>query len=340
MSKPAFKDLTSRASAVSRIRPVALTQRYLGDGWSSAIRRNVGLRVISLLLALGLWLFVNAGQHVSQQAFTVPISFRGLPPHFVVGRLHPDSVYIQVSGPGTLLSLIQPNRLALRLDLSGVSVGQSSFKIGPENFNVPRQTTVTSISPSQIVLEIDKIVTRDVPVRLVTSGAVADGYQVSSKTVNPRSVRIRGPSKVLGHIDQVETEPLDLTGATADLSRIAPLILPEGATRVDPSEVAVNLSVSEVVADREFLAVPIQVHNSGYPAIVLPGHVNLKVRGPVLTLARISLADTVSIDADGMMPGSYTVPVQLTLPEGIELVHQSAERVRLSLFRRKLGRQG
>jgi YbbR domain-containing protein len=340
VSKPAFKDLTDRAGAVSRIRPVALTERYLGDGLWSAIRRNLGLRVISLVLALGLWLFVNAGQHISQQAFTVPIGYRGLPPHFVIGGLHPDSVNIQVSGPRTLLSLIEPSRLALRLDLSGVSVGQSSFKVGPENFNVPRQTTVTSISPSQIVLDIDKIVTRDVPVRLVTTGAVADGYQVASKTVNPHAVRIRGRSKVLAHIEQVETEAVDLTGATTDLSRIAPLVLPEGATRVDPSEVAVDLTVSEVIANKEFLAVPIQVHNSGYPSIVLPGHVNLKVRGPVLTLARINLADTVSIDADGMMPGSYTVPVQLTLPEGIELVHQSAERVRLSLFRRKLGRQG
>ena len=37
-------------------------------------------------------------------------------------------------------------------------------------FNVPRQTDVTSISPSQIVLDIDHIVDREVPIRVSIQG--------------------------------------------------------------------------------------------------------------------------------------------------------------------------
>lgn len=342
MSSPAFRDMTGRngeAIRLRRLQAIALTRRYLTGPAQSFLRRNTGLRVISILLAIGLWLFVNAGQHASQQSFTVPISYRGLPPHYVIGDPHPDTVNIQISGPQTLLSLIEPNRLSLKLDLRQVRVGQSSFKIGPDSFNIPRQTTVTSISPSQIVLDIDKIVTREVPVRLVTSGAVADGYQVSAKAINPRMVNLRGPSKVLAHVDQVDSETIDLSGDSTDLSRVVALNLPAGAIRMDPTEVAADLSVSEVIASKAFL-VPIQVRNNAYPARVAPEHVNLTIRGPLLTLARTSLADAVSIDADGMIPGSYTVPVQVALPDGVELVHQSAERVRLSLLRHLRGSPG
>src|SRR2546429_352695 len=108
---------------------------------------------------------------------TEAISYRGLPIGFVMTNQHPDFVKIQVSGPQTLLSLVDPSRLMLRLDLIGVGVGQASFKIGPDAFAVPRGTAVTSISPSQIVLDIDKVIVRYVPVHLVTTGKAADGFQ-------------------------------------------------------------------------------------------------------------------------------------------------------------------
>ena len=122
----------------------------------------MGLRLISLALAIGLWIFVNAVQPGALESIRVPVSYRDLPPGFVLTNQHPDFVEIQVSGPRTLLSIIDPARLTLRLDLTGVGVGQASFKIGPDAFPVPRHTEVTSVLPSQIVLDIDKNVTREV----------------------------------------------------------------------------------------------------------------------------------------------------------------------------------
>src|SRR5258708_15859623 len=80
------------ASFVERVPPV--------------LRRNLGLRLISLGLALSLWFFVNAGQRGSLQSFSVPVNYRDLPPHFLIVNHHPDSVKIEVSGPRTLLSFI------------------------------------------------------------------------------------------------------------------------------------------------------------------------------------------------------------------------------------------
>ncbi len=73
-------------------------------------------------------------------------------------------VKIQVTGPRTLLSLLAPDRLAVRLDLSGIGAGQASFRINPSMFDVPRQTTVTGISPSEVLLDIDRVQQREVPI--------------------------------------------------------------------------------------------------------------------------------------------------------------------------------
>jgi YbbR domain-containing protein len=333
VSEPARKSPPDDKGRASLIRSRKLNERYTRRGLAAAIRRNAGLRLLSIVLAIGLWLFVNAGERNAQQSFTVPISYRGLRPHFVIADPHPESVSIEVSGPRTLLSLIAPNRLTLKLNLAGAGVGQMLFKIGPDSFNVLRKTTVVSVSPSQIVLEIDHIVPRSVPVHLVLNGAVADGYHVTSIDVNPRMVMIKGPSKQIARIQEIASEAIDLDGATGNLSREVPLDVPVGATRVDPSEVAAAIAVSESIANKEFRAVPVQVRNSGYTWKVQPGQLNVTLRGPVLRLAQVNLANAVVIDADGMTPGNYAVPVRVELPEGVELVHQSAEKVRLTVFR-------
>ena len=80
--------------------------------------------------------------------------------------------------------------------------------------------------------------------------------------------------------------------------------------------------------------------NSGIEPLLLEKQqlswaVNVTVRGPELMLAKLNLRDAAYIDADGMVPGDYDSAIQVTLPDGIELVHQSAMRVRLRLYREK-----
>src|SRR5208282_1195596 len=106
----------------------------LGPLLVQRVRRNLGLRAIALLLAIGLWFFVNAGQRGVLAPMRVPISYRQLPAGLVIVNQRPEFVQIEVRGPRTLLSLLDPDRMLLRLDLSGVTLGQAVFKIGPEMF--------------------------------------------------------------------------------------------------------------------------------------------------------------------------------------------------------------
>jgi YbbR domain-containing protein len=306
-------------------------------GWAQRLGRNIGLRAIALAIAIGLWLFVNAAQHGSLQTYTVPILYRGMPPGFVITNQHPDNVHVQISGPRSLLSLIDPSRLALRVDLTGVGVGQMQFRVTPDSFSVPRQTNVTSITPSQLTLDVDRIIERTVPVKLILSGKVANGYEVRGTTVSPASITIRGPSRDLARIDAVTTEPLSLDQASADYVGTVDLEALPGVVRLETEAVTASVSIGPILVQKQFRLVPVVVRNSLYRSRIAPTRVSLTLHGPVLTVAPFNPKGMVYVDADSVPPGVYDLPVQINLPDGVDLVKQTPEKVRLYVYHQKSG---
>src|SRR5258708_12484665 len=126
--------------------------------------RNLGLRGIALGLAFAFWFLVNASQRGSTTQLDVPLGYRLLPTGLVIVNQPPEFVQIQIEGPRMLLSIIDPDRLMLRLKLGGIGPGEMVLKLSPEMFHIPRQTTITQISPSQIILDIDRITDPRAPV--------------------------------------------------------------------------------------------------------------------------------------------------------------------------------
>jgi YbbR domain-containing protein len=41
------------------------------------------------------------------------------------------------------------------------------------------------------------------------------------------------------------------------------------------------------------------------------------------------------VDADGLTPGSHELPLQVALPDGMQLVRQSPDKVRIRMYREK-----
>jgi len=313
------------------IRPAEFKRRYSPAALREHFQQNLGLRIISLLLAVSLWVFVNAGQHSSVESFNIPVNYRGLPPGFIITNQHPDFIKIQLSGPQTLLSLVDPSRLTLRLDLSGVGVGQASFKVGIDSFNVPRGTANNSISPSQIVLDIDRIVVRDLPVHVVTNGTPADGYRISAIQVTPSKVQVKAPSHEIANLETVNTDVVDVAGVAAETEHVAAITSAGAMTRMEPSEVMVKVEVAPVIVTKDFHGVPVTVHNTTYQSKLEPARVNLILRGAKLELSKLDMSGVAFVDGDGVGPGVYNMPVQVQVPPGMELQHLWPEKIKVTI---------
>jgi YbbR domain-containing protein len=313
----------------------SLSQRFrLAEVWRRT-RRNPGLKIISVLIALGLWMFVNAGQRGAVEALQVPISYRSLPTGLVIINRPTDFVKIEVAGPRTLLSLLDPERLTLKLDLTGVPTGRSDFKINSAMFNVPRQTSVTRITPAEVQLDIDRVVSRQIPVHLVLAGKVAHGYQVNSVQLTPSAIFVSGPSRYVMPLTEADTDPLDIKGASADLQRIVGLTSPNHDVHLSAEKVTAAVDIGEIIANREFKGVAVQVRDTDHKYRLDPAKATITLRGPVLKLSSLDPTGIVYVDAKDGTPGSHDMAVQVDLPDGMELVKQEPEKVRIRIYREK-----
>ena len=300
---------------------------------------NFGLRLLALFLAFGLWFFVNAGQNQTEVAFQIPIEYRGLPPGLMIVNSRPNFVDVQIVGPRTLLSLLDPGRMTLRLDLRGVTPGQADFKISQEMFRIPRQTTVSRIAPSEIHLDIDQLITRDLSVRPTFSGAPPDGYRVAAVEVEPNRVVVTGPRHDLDKINMIETEPVDLREISGELTREVLLVNPGGLLKVSNDRVMETVKLQELQTMREFKGVEIQVKDTGgYKFRVDPRQINVTVRGPIRELRNLNIAGMVYVDMRGATPGIYELPVRVDLPDGMAaVVRPTPEKVRVRMYAQKTG---
>jgi len=312
--------------------------KYLSSVISSRRLRgsNIGLRILAVSLAIGLWIFVNAGERGSVESLTVPVSYASLPAGMVIVNNPPKEVKIEVTGPRTLLSLLDPERLTLKIDMRSIAAGQSEFKIYPAMFNVGRNTAVTSISPDSLWLDIDRLVTRDVPVHLAVEDKVATGYTITSVDINPPSVTVVGPSRYVAPLTAVSTEPFDLKGLTAETNRSVEIVPPDPSLGLSTGHVDVKVNVAEAITDREFRAVDVEVKDSDFKYRVVPKQATLTIRGPAVKLAGLAAKGLAYVDADGLEPGSHELPLQVTLPLGMQLVRQSPDKVRLRMYHEKL----
>jgi hypothetical protein len=64
------------------------------------------------------------------------------------------------------------------------------------------------------------------------------------------------------------------------------------------------------------------------------------VRGPVNQLSVVDLRGSVFVSAEDVVPGSHTLPLQIELPDGIQLVRANPESVRVRIYRQKRAASG
>jgi YbbR domain-containing protein len=325
MAEPAKSPIPIESAKPVRV-PTARLRRLL--------TRNLGLRVLSVLLAIALWVFVNAGEHTDEAQVEVPVHYTSLPAGLVIINHHPQFIKITISGTPTMLSLLDPDRLALKLNLTGVGPGQASFRLTPDMFSQYRGTSVTRIVPSQIVLDIDRLVTTAVPVKLDLEGKPATGYKVASAEVKPPKVETTGPSRFVAPLKHLATEPLSIQGASADLDAPVRVIDPRSRLKLGTEVVEAKVTLAPVIADREFRDLKIQVRGSTMRSRIDPDQAELTIRGPLLKFTKLDLVGAAFVDASGVQPGAWhLVPLQINLPAGMQLVRQEPQNVRLRVYR-------
>jgi YbbR domain-containing protein len=320
----------------------ALSPRKVFGVLRDAVVRDVGLKLLSLLVAFALWFFVNVGERDTEAAFQVPLELRNIPSHLMLVSPRTDFIDLRVIGPRTLLSRIDQERLSMSLDLGGVRPGPAVFRLRPEVLELPRGVNVVRLTPSEVTLELARVVRKTVPVRLTFSGKPPIDLRVTEVKLAPEAVEVFGPSGEVDDIKAAETEPLDLSGAESGIiERDVGLAVPQEYLSFSASLVHARVRLEEPEQTRVLKSIPVIVRNSEYRTEIKPEKVRITLRGPLSVIEALELGHgAVYIDATDLAPGSYEMEPQVDLPFEVELVKQEPGTVKLTVLVEKRRQDG
>jgi YbbR domain-containing protein len=177
---------------------------------------------------------------------------------------------------------------------------------------------------------------RNMVVKVVTTGQVAEGYRQTSISVSPPNVMLfsADPTKIDDLPGYVETERLDLSGAVDDIETSLSLNLPEGVSVIGDPNVLVQVGVAAMEGN---LTVVRSVEAIGtlpqYEAIVAPENVEVILYGPIPVLDSLTETDVrVVVDVEDLEEGTYQLtPEVVVLPERVEVESVSPNTIEVEI---------
>ena len=176
--------------------------------------RNLGLKVLALLVAAGLW-FVVAGEHVVERSLRVPLEFRNIPDGLEIVGDPPATVDVRLRGSSGILGKLQPGEVVVTLDLNGARPGMRLFHIRTDAVERPYGISVAQVQPPTLSLDLQLTTSKAVPVAPALDGEPSPGYVVRAVRAEPATVEIVGPAEHVRQVMEATTEPVNIAGARA-----------------------------------------------------------------------------------------------------------------------------
>src|ERR1700686_5725833 len=94
------------------------------------VLHNLGLKLTSLALAVGLWLAV-VRDPVAEVAVDVPIEFHNIPQNLEISSENIPRAQIRLRGPERVVRRLQAADVYAEIELSGTNPGQRTFVLTP-----------------------------------------------------------------------------------------------------------------------------------------------------------------------------------------------------------------
>lgn len=219
------------------------------DFLRSYVFANFGYKVVSLALAVGLWLAL-ARDPAASVAVTVPIEFHNIPSNLEISSVNIPEAQVRVRGPERLIHELRPQEVHVEVDLSGVKPGERTFDLTAQQVRQPRDLEVAQVIPSQVRLSFDTPLIRQVEVRPRVIGAFAGGYRIARVLADPPTLSISGPKQRVEVVEAATTDPVDATGNMGRSTFVTNAFVPDPLVQiVHPVPVRVTVIMEKTQAD-------------------------------------------------------------------------------------------
>ncbi|MCK6523853.1 hypothetical protein L6R49_20795 [Myxococcota bacterium] len=278
------------------------------SGWAKALRtlrgvfvENLATKLVSFMLALGLWAWVQ-GELVVEETAWIGVDYK-IPDDKALTQEPNQRLRANISGPQALVRELRRVQPKLHVDLSEYPLGVHTIDFLPSEIQgLPPSVNVLGLAPNSLQVEVETRHSRTVSVRVEQRGEPPEGYRVRQITVEPPEVEIQGPRSIVENIEAVFTEPISVSDLRSTTR--APVVLrlsPRTVSLSRSQPVTATVEIEPVTSARTFTDVPVIVRDRGWRSEL--DNVEITLTGPMQALTAI---------------GEEEVTVLVHVPDGVE----------------------
>jgi len=206
------------------------------------VLHNFWLKVLSLLLATGLWMAISPDEESAEVAVRVPIEFQHVPQHLEISSITIPEAQIRVRGPERVIRQLRSTDIHAELELKDAKPGERTFDLSAEQIRHQRDLHVVQVVPGQVHLTFDMRLTRDVEIHPRVTGTFAAGEQISKVIVTPERITITGPQHHVELVDAATTDPVDASGTKTTATFSTNVYVPDPLVQVvQPTPIRVTV---------------------------------------------------------------------------------------------------
>ncbi len=289
-----------------------LTRRSTRTRWRRFIEQ-LNTLILSILLGIIVWVIaINQENPIVQQTYgeRLPVTVRGLPGNLMpVQDLSRETVQVVLQAPRESWDNLEPSDFTAYIDLSGLGPGVHDVEVQVDV--VDPRVRVISIQRPALRVQLDQVISKQVPVRVDIVDTTAFGYEWQLPVVQPMTVTVMGPETQVAQVTTTRAE-VSLGNAKSQVERnetVTPInaegqVVPR--VTVTPEIVHVVVPVEQWPGRKE---VAVRVNLTGQPAA---GYRLSSVRVNPSTVVLLGSADVLA-----QVPGFVsTEPVSLTNATG------------------------
>jgi YbbR domain-containing protein len=288
---------------------------------------NIVLMVVSLALAIGGWVYVQAERSTQDRMTNLQVQVRGLGEDLVVIPKPEDMPKADLDFQGSQEELRQMdrNKVYPYVNLDGLDVGRHRVLVRVEARGIPLNVSYSLRRP-YIEVEIQEIYRTMQKVTIRQEGSPPPGFQVVGLEVQPDSIELSGAredvlrvktARVVYDLAKAQDAPLELEVQLFDAKDF-----PVEDVRAYPPSVTVSAAVAPAPAIK---ALPVQPTWAGQLAVgykleryeLQPPQVRVTAESTLLT--KMSAIETLPINLTGIT-ATREIKTKIKLPKGFTAV--------------------
>jgi YbbR domain-containing protein len=296
------------------------------------ILKSLPSLITALVLALAAWIAaVSASDPNEIHTYSQPVQIEvlGQDTSLIIAGDTLRTVRVTMNAPRSVWQQLNnsSNQIHTFIDLSGLKKG---------NYRVPIQVQVNlkpvkivSLSPEEVTLTLEPLISTMLPLQIVTRGEPAVGYQADNSTIEPKQAKVSGPESMVNQVVSLRST-LDLTQAQENINLSLDILAvdingdPVDGVSVTPKQVIINQPITQKGGYRN---VVVKVVSQGKLAdgyrltniSVYPPNITVFAETPALVENLPGYVETQPIVLDNMK-NDISIPAELNLPEGVSLV--------------------